>query len=305
MAISSALLLFALAAAPYDYVRAGNEADVETPGKAGVVLMGGGKDVAEAFAWMIERSGGGDFLILRAAGTPAYNSFVLQQGKANSAATLILRTREASSDPFVLERIRQAEAIFLAGGDQWNYIRLWKGTPLAAALQQRLRQGVPIGGTSAGLAVLGEHYFSAENDTVTSAEALADPFHSKVTLGSGFLKVPHLEGLITDSHFMARNREGRLLAWMARLNARGLGIDEATAVLLEPNGAGRVVGRSRAHFYAAFPATCRAGEPLEVLAVRVLRVNAGDRFDFASWSGTGEQATLTVKAGAILNSERP
>ena len=66
MAASSLLLLLSALAAEPDYVyqRAGNEADV--------VLMGGGKDVAEAFAWMIERSGGGDFLVLRAAGTPAY-----------------------------------------------------------------------------------------------------------------------------------------------------------------------------------------------------------------------------------------
>ena len=136
MAASSLLLLLSALAAEPDYVyqRAGNEADVVTAVRSAVVLMGGGKDVSEAFAWMIERSGGGDFLVLRAAGTPAYNAFVLQQGQANSAATLILRTREASSDPFVLARIRQAEAIFLAGGDQWNYIRQWKDTPLATAL---------------------------------------------------------------------------------------------------------------------------------------------------------------------------
>ncbi len=307
MAASSLFLLLALAA-DYDYVRAGNEADVETAVKGGpvlkggVVLMGGGKDVVEAFAWMIERSGGGDFLVLRAAGTPAYNSFVLEQGKANSAATLILRTREASSDAFVLECVRQAEAIFIAGGDQWNYIRQWKDTPLAAALQERIERGVPIGGTSAGLAVLGELFFSAEHDTVTSAEALADPFDFKMTLGDGFLKLPHLENLITDSHFMARDREGRLVAFMARLNARGLGIDEATAVLLEPDGQSRVVGKNRAHFYLASgeTAVCRAGQPLEMRGVQVLRVKAGERFDFASWTGTGELTTVGVKAGATI-----
>ena len=76
MAASSLLLLLSALAAEPDYVyqRAGNEAGVETAVKGGVVLMGGGKDVPEAFAWMLERSGGGDFLVLRAAGTPAYES---------------------------------------------------------------------------------------------------------------------------------------------------------------------------------------------------------------------------------------
>lgn len=301
MAASSLLLwLSALAAEPdYVYQRAGSEADVQTAVTGGVVLMGGGKDVAEAFAWMIERSGGGDFLVLRARGTDAYNPFVLKQGPANSAATLILKTREASSNPFVLERIRQAEAIFLAGGDQWNYIRQWKDTPLAAALQQRIAQGVPIGGTSAGLAVLGQHYFAAEHDTVTSAEALADPFHHKVTLGEGFLRIPHLERLITDSHFMARKREGRLLAFMARTQARGLGIDEATAVLLERSGKSHVVGRNSAHFYEGRATVCQAGEPLEMTA-KVRRVPAGGSFDLASWQGTGDLQSVSARAGAIL-----
>ncbi len=304
MAASSLLLLLSALAAEPDYVyqRAGHEADVETAVKGGVVLMGGGKDVAEAFAWMMERSGGGDFLVLRAAGTPAYNAFVLQQGHANSAATLILKTREASSDPFVLARIRQAEAIFLAGGDQWNYIRQWKDTPLSKLLQERIAQGVPIGGTSAGLAVLGQHYFAAGHDTVTSAEALSDPFHLKVTLGQDFLKVPHLEGLITDSHFMARKREGRLVAFITRLNARGLGIDEATAVLLQPDGQSRVVGTNSAHFYSpsAEKYVCVAGKPLEVTGIRVLRVKAGDAFDFVTWTGTGVPATVGAKAGATM-----
>ena len=300
MAVSNLLLLAALAAEPdYVYERAGNQDDVQTAVQGGAVLMGGGKDVAEAFAWMIGRSGNGDFLVLRAAGTPAYNAFVLQQSPANSAATLILKTREASSDPFVLERVRQAEAIFLAGGDQWNYIRLWKGTPLARVLQDRIDAGVPIGGTSAGLAVLGQHYFSAEHDTVTSAVALADPFDAKVTLGDGFLRVPHLGGLITDSHFMARRREGRLLAFMARLNCRGLGIDEATAVLLEPNGQARVAGRNHAHFYAASRKP-KAMKPLEFEAVKVVRVAAGGTFNFARWKGEADAQTVSVKAGAIL-----
>jgi cyanophycinase len=237
---------------PYSYFRAGSAADVQTAGRGGCVLMGGSRDVAEAFAWMIERSGKGDFLVLRATGTDAYNPFVLHQGPANSASTLIVRTREAAADPFVVEKVRQAEAIFLAGGDQWNYIRLWKDTPLAAALQQRIDAGMPVGGTSAGLAVLGQHYFSAEFDTITSAEAEADPNNRKITLGRDFLRVPHLEDVITDSHFSERKRQGRLMVFVQRLggpDVLGLGIDEKTAVLLSPDGRGRVIGAGSAHIY--------------------------------------------------------
>ena len=249
-ALGFVLSSFLWAQEPYSYSRAGSADDVKTTGRGGCVLMGGSRDVAAAFSWMIERSGNGDFLVLRAAGTDAYNPFVLKQGPANSAATLIVRTREAAADPFVLEKVRQAEAIFLAGGDQWNYIRLWKGTPLATAIQERIDAGVPIGGTSAGLAVLGQHYFSAEFDTITSDEAKADPSSRKITLGSDFLRVPHLEDVITDSHFSERKRQGRLAVFVSRIGGPevlGLGVDEKTAVLLEPDGRARVIGVGGAH----------------------------------------------------------
>ncbi len=246
-----ALPLFA-AEDPYSYIRAGKAADITTKGTGGTVLMGGGGDVDAAFRWMIERSGNGDVLVLRARGTDAYNPYILKQGSAHSASTLIVRSREAAADLFVVDKIRHAEAIFFAGGDQWNYIRMWKGTPLAAAVQERIDAGYPVGGSSAGLAVLGQYYFSAEFDTVTSAEAKADPNSKKITLGKDFLRIRHLENLITDSHFTARHREGRLDVFLKKLGVSGivgLGIDEATAVLLSEDGTATVVGKAKAHVH--------------------------------------------------------
>jgi cyanophycinase len=47
--------------------------DASPPTAAGAVLMGGGTDVDEAFAWHIGNANGGDFLILRASGADGYN----------------------------------------------------------------------------------------------------------------------------------------------------------------------------------------------------------------------------------------
>jgi cyanophycinase len=273
------LLLFAalpLLAAdpPFSYYRAGSPDDVQTPLTGGTVLMGGGGDVAPAFAWMVEHSGNGDFLVIRARGTDAYNPFVLKQGPANSAATLIVRSREAASDPEVIDKIRKAEAIFFAGGDQWNYINFYKGTPLAAAVQERIDAGAPVGGTSAGLAVLGQYYFSAEFDTVTTAEAIADPSNKKIAIGKDFLRVKHLENLITDSHYSQRNRQGRLTVFMDKIGGEqtaGLGIDEATAVLLSPDGEAKVVGRNQAHLQIRGHAT-RSFAPGQTFLLRQPRI---------------------------------
>ncbi len=86
--------------------------------------MGGSTDVDEAFLFMISRAKGGDFLIVRADDDDLYNPYVwnLAKGTLNSVATLCLFNRTASFDPLVAKIIRDSEAIFLAGGDQWVYI---------------------------------------------------------------------------------------------------------------------------------------------------------------------------------------
>ena len=58
----------AFAAKQYSYFRVGNTNDVTTSATPGRVLMGGGTDVDAAFQWMCQRSGSGDFLVIRANG---------------------------------------------------------------------------------------------------------------------------------------------------------------------------------------------------------------------------------------------
>ena len=149
--------------------------------------MGGGKDLDRAFKWMCERSGGGDFLILRARGDDDYNPYIQGLCHVNSVATQILPDRAAAEDPFAAAAIRNAEAVFIAGGDQANYINFWMGTPVQQALNEAIARHVPIGGTSAGLAVLGEFVYSAQGDAadgpaLTSPETLSNPFDARVTL---------------------------------------------------------------------------------------------------------------------------
>jgi cyanophycinase-like exopeptidase len=67
----------------------------------------------------------------------------------------------AASDTFVVGRVADAEAIFFAGRDQGRYLRLFGNTPLEDAVNASASRGVPVGGTSSGLAVLGELGYSA------------------------------------------------------------------------------------------------------------------------------------------------
>ncbi|HEV2402248.1 MAG TPA: cyanophycinase [Candidatus Sulfotelmatobacter sp.] len=202
-----------LHAADYKYIRMGSDRDVTTKAVPGYALMGGGTDLDEAFRFLCDKGEGGDFLIVRAAGDDDYNPYVNSLCKMNSVATLIIRSREAANDPKVSEIIQKAEVLFIAGGDQARYINWWQGTAVERALNADIAEGKPIGGTSAGLAVLGEFIYSSQGDApddpaLTSAQALVDPYLSRVTVRRNFLKIDLLRNTLTDSHFAKRNRLG-------------------------------------------------------------------------------------------------
>jgi cyanophycinase-like exopeptidase len=121
----------------------------------------------------VSGSGNGDFLVIRATGTDAYNPYIQQLCPGeNSVATLIIPNRTAASDPFVIATIQNAEALWIAGGDQSNYINYWQGTPVQQELNGLIARGVPVGGTSAGMNVLGQFVYSAQaSQAITSSEA--------------------------------------------------------------------------------------------------------------------------------------
>lgn len=279
--------------------------------------MGGSTDVDAGFEWMIEKSGGGDFLVIRASGTDAYNPWIYSElGGVDSAATLIIQNRAAASDPFVLDTILNAEALFIAGGDQANYVEYWKDTPVEEAINQLAASGVPIGGTSAGLAVMGEFVFSAVNGTIYSDTALSDPYNKKVALDRDFLSLPYMDGIMTDSHFSARDRMGRLITFLARIlndgwatEALGVGINERTALALEPGGRATVLGESAVYFLKTpgAPEVCQPKTALTYHDISVYRISAGDSnasFDFSKWTGRcGASYFLNVEAGVITSTQ--
>jgi cyanophycinase len=278
---------------------------------SGFALMGGGADQDAAFRWMCDRAGTGEFVVLRASGDNAYDPYIRQVCPAVAAVkTLIIQSREEAQQPAIAREIRGSGALFISGGSQDRYVNWWQHTPVEEAMNAAISKGAPVGGTSAGLAVLGEYVFSAKNDTIHSNEALRNPFDPRVTLDRNFLHVPHLEGKITDSHFVARDRMGRLIAFLARIShdgwttaPYGIGIDEKTAVLMEPDGSARVVGQGAAYFLHApgLPQVCTANTPLTYNDIAVYRLSAGSgRFDIASWKGSGGTAyTISAKDGVL------
>jgi cyanophycinase-like exopeptidase len=262
---------------------------------------------------MCQRSGGGDFLVIRATGTDAYNPYIQQLCPGeNSVATLIIPNRAAASDPFVVSTIQNAEALFIAGGNQADYINFWKGTPVESGLNALIARGVPVGGTSAGMNVLTEFIYSAlASQGVTSSQALADPFNRYITLDRDFVNIAPVVGLIGDPHFVTRDRMGRDLAFLCRIftnnwsnTPRGISIDEQTALLIDVHGNATVVGISTVYFLQApgGPQVCQAGTPLTYLNIAVYRIDATGTFNLSTWKGTGGVSYAVSANAGVLSS---
>lgn len=313
LALSAAFLAFAPAAraeeqakpaSGYAYYEIG-DLKARTPGKvqSGMMLMGGGDWSVDAFRWFVARAGGGHIVVLRASGEADLQEELYRDiGGMKSVQTLVFSDRKAASDPRVLELVRKADGVFLGGGDQANYVRFWKGTPLNAALDAHVRAGRPIGGTSAGLAILGAYSYGAlDGGSVVSPDALKDPLGSEVTLVRDFLHLPHLARVVTDSHFAQRDRLGRLIVFVARLSHEekrddlvGVGVDESTALCIDGAGKGRVFTGKNGFAWLVQPAR------------QPDRIEAGAPLDFRGISVTGlgpssviDMKTLNVQAPAF------
>ena len=309
------LLLFCLANGQTFY-HTGNEDPVETDHLPGIVLAGGATDNNDAMRWMLERADGGDVVVLRASGSDGYNNYFYSTlgVEINSVTSIVITSSEQADNEAVLEALSNAEVVFIAGGNQWNYVNHWRETQMLELLNELIHEKqITIGGTSAGMAVLGEVVYSAQNGTVWSSEALGDPYHFRLTLEKDFLDIPFLESTVTDSHYNRiqgdeMDRHGRHVAFMARMvpdwgmEPRGIAANEYTAVAVDEHGIARVFGHPAYPDYAYFlqqfggpPEMIDAETPLtwdrDQKALRVYEVKGNydgtGWFDLATWE-TGE-----------------
>jgi cyanophycinase-like exopeptidase len=302
----------------FTYWLTGDSTDVATNHQPGIVLAGGATDNDDAMQWMLDRADGGDVVVLRASGSDGYNDYFFSDLGVNvhSVETIRFDGPAAANDPFVINRIRNAEVLFFAGGDQYDYYTYWKDTPIEDAIHYVVNEKqATIGGTSAGMAILGGAYYAPSDLGVFSSEALSDPFHPYMdTIGHGdFLNLPFLADVITDTHYEDRERQGRHFTFLARLagmlQARSYGIasNDYVAVTIDENGIARVFGEypefgDYAYFLQAncqpdfLPELMEPGTPLTwnrgESAVKVYKVpgnTAGEyTFDLNDWvTGNG------------------
>ena len=282
--------------------KTGSATPKATTTSGGVVLMGGGMDVDNAIKWMIGKSGGGDFVVLRSTGTNAYNDYIYSLGGVNSVQTLLITSAAQANDACVVQTIKNAGAVFMAGGNQADYINYYKGQGIGNALNYLINtKFAPVGGTSAGMAILGQYYHPGGAEVST---ALLNP--TTVAIGNNFLASAPLANVVTEPHFIERLRQPRLAAFMASSiynysvpwqSIRGISADEATALAVEPNGSSKAFGTGKVNFVRATgaPEILSPGARLTwLLSQRALQISeipgtltGTNTFNLSTWTGTG------------------
>jgi cyanophycinase len=207
--------------------------------------------------------------------------------KRGVAAWSMNLTREQAMDAATARTLDSATGIWFPGGDQVRIMAVLDGTPTAAAIRARYADGAVIGGTSAGAAVMSTPMITGDErspggsrrDTTQSFITIA---REDVVTSSGLSLVP---GAIVDQHFLRRRRHNRLISLvLEHPSLLGIGIDESTALVIEPGHRWSIIGESAAIVYDARHAhiTPANGPILGATDLRMHVLPSGSTFDPAT-----------------------
>jgi len=203
-------------------------------------------------------------------------------------------TREDTTSSSALEAIEKATGIFFTGGDQARITDILKDSEIDAAIHKRYSEGIVVGGTSAGAAVMPD-VMIVEGDSETN------PRVEVVEMGPGMGFLP---GVVIDQHFSQRGRLGRLLSALAQQPAvMGFGIDENTAIVVNGNefevvGEGAVTVVDVADITHSNLQGLLKDEALAICGAKLHILPDGYRFDLASRKPVVDPAS-TVAATMI------
>jgi cyanophycinase len=184
--------------------------------------------------------------------------------------------QEVLNDKDVLERIKKADAVYFAGGDQLKLTSIYGGTNLLLMLKQRyIYDGLVLGGTSAGAMAFSTPMIYAGNKEVQQIAG-----EIKITTGLEFLK-----DVCIDTHFVDRGRFVRMAQVIAsNPTCIGMGIEEDTAVIIRNGVDAEVIGSGIVIVIEGFGITDSnilnygSNEPIYIHDLNVKLLSKGNRY---------------------------
>ena len=201
------------------------------------------------------------------------------------------RWRDGAYATSEVAKLGAADGVWFVGGDQSRITATLKtrdggDTPFLARLRARWSAGAAIGGTSAGAAMMSRPMIVAGDSPAAVVLPLggpAGPLGEPLSMGEGLGFFAF--GLV-DQHFDRRQRLGRLaraLGALAPSERLGFGIDENTALVVDPDGrVARVVGAGAVTVLDARETEPPGHQPFALRSGTLTMLSDGDVIDLQS-----------------------
>ncbi len=210
-----------------------------------LVIIGGGRTPPDVLKRFIELGGGaddGEFVVFPTAMpdpiVPGLESRFLRRAGVKHVTELPARELHDVDSSENLALLKRATGVWFGGGRQWHFIDAYEGTKTAELLQDVLKRGGVIGGSSAGATIQGDYLVRGS------------PFGSEIVMCEGYERgLRFLPGVAIDQHFSARDRFADMTDLMDKYpQFLGIGLDESTALVVQGHAA-EIMGAGKVYFY--------------------------------------------------------
>ncbi len=275
----------------------GSVANAEAQGPGPLYLVGGGPQPLELVKEFVAIAGGPGkariviFAMASAEGLQSGEEKAVELRGLGAEAVNLYLTREQADADSAARLVSSATGVWFGGGDQVTLAAALRGTKTAAAIQARHRHGAVVGGTSAGAAIMSTPMITGVERRRGGSRPPADSTVVNLTIARNNVTIEDGLGYVTnaiiDQHFVRRRRHNRLLSLVLEHPVHlGAGIDESTALIVEPNGSWRVAGASVVVVYDARRSRFGSTGPLSATGIITHILPAGARFDPATATAT-------------------
>jgi cyanophycinase len=272
---------------------------VIAPPKGTLVIIGGGlrADNAEVWERIVELSGGKGARIA-VFGSASINPELAakrtidrlnQRGADAFFVPLGVKYpgndyRVAAEDPAIVEMIRSSSGIYFAGGDQARITQALvrvdgSNTAVLDAVWEVYRRGGVLAGSSAGAAIMSTTMFYDARPVLDMLK-LGVTDGKEIAPGLGFIG----KDVFIDQHLLVRGRFARMIPVMLKKGYHiGLGIDENSAMIVNPNRDVEIIGYSGALLIDLSNAiTDRGVKGFNVSNAAISYLDRGDKFNLVT-----------------------
>jgi len=222
--------------------------------KGHLMIIGGGDKPASVIEKFISLAGGEDsgIIVIPNASSVQVESaeYQVDQFKSFGAKNVepLYFSKASADNDSIVNRLDNIKGVYFCGGDQSLLTADLLGTRLLEKIRQIYQEGGVVGGTSAGAAVMSKVMITGNelvNKDSTSSYNIIEKGNIETIEGLGFVTKA-----VIDQHFLKRKRNNRLITViLEHPDLLGIGIDESTAILVNPDDTFEVLGESEVIIY--------------------------------------------------------